>query len=650
MSVISSQPSRVGVCNSTGQPDCLTIFYNHMVYPGESISLPAAVVGQDFGAGAGSVYGQFLSSDDEDSRLEQWQYSQSVAQTHCNQLTYSILAAPTHSTVLVLTAVETAQVQVVSNDSVHSALEQYKTFQSGNGRFPQELLDFPVYINISVQPCPLGFSLSESPYKCVCSPQLSRLPGTQCYIKNQTFERSRTSWIGLVQDRYIVVSQYCFFSFCKDIPQNVTLGDLDLQCNYNHSGVLCGGCRKGYSVALGSNRCLRCSNNYISLLIPIALAGLALVFAIKALDITVSSGYINGLALYFNAIQPTWGVVLPNGLNSFVTITVAWTNLDFGIESCFIDGFTPYWKTWLQFLFPLYLWTISGVVIVLARYSNRLAKMMGSNPVSLLATIFLLSYTKLLRTCIAIISYSYVEYANTTKMVWSSDANIDYLGAEHLPLFLVAVVMLVLLCVPYTMVLLLGQWLKKCENRHISRAMFRMKPIVDAYYGPLKDKHCYWIGVLLLSRAFIHVILALTPNSSHRLTVLLATSLLAIFLLQMSAYVMGFYRSRYVTSFEVTIISNLALYSLAKLYTGQMEPETDVIIDYFFTTAGIVQLLSLIVYRMCFLLKNLDLGRLPTLCRVITRVGHVGGEDEENWEVHEEASLLRQKTVDDDNN
>ena len=57
-----------------------------------------------------------------------------------------------------------------------------------------------------------------------------------------------------------------------------------------------------------------------------------------------------------------------------------------------------------------------------------------------------------------------------------------------------------------------------------------------------------------------------------QLTFLLATSLLV---LQMSAYVMGFYRSRYVMSFEVTIISNLALYSLAKqLYTGQMEPET----------------------------------------------------------------------------
>ena len=48
------------------------------------------MVGQDFGTGTGSVYGQFLPSEVQNSaRLEQWQYSQRVTQTHCNQVTYS---------------------------------------------------------------------------------------------------------------------------------------------------------------------------------------------------------------------------------------------------------------------------------------------------------------------------------------------------------------------------------------------------------------------------------------------------------------------------------------------------------------------------------------------------------------------------------
>ena len=133
LSVISSQPSRVCVCNSTGAPNCLKIFYNHTVYQGESISLSAVVVGQDFGTGTGSVYGQFLSSNPEKkARLEQWHYSQRVSQAHCNQLTYSILTATTQNTVLVLTAMEIDEVKVYSNATFQSALYKYSTFLNGS--------------------------------------------------------------------------------------------------------------------------------------------------------------------------------------------------------------------------------------------------------------------------------------------------------------------------------------------------------------------------------------------------------------------------------------------------------------------------------------------------------------------------------------
>ena len=602
MSVISSQPSRVCICNSTGHPDCLKIFYSNRVYPGESISLKAVVVGQDFGTGTGSIYGQFLSFDPEKkAQLEQRQYRQEVFQIHCNQLTYSIFSAPTKRLVLVLIAMEISKVELLNNATFQSALEKYSTFQNGSRKyFPQAILDFPLYINISVEPCPLGFSLSESPYKCVCSPLLAQLPQVNCYIENQTFETRGISWIGLNENQYLVVSQYCPYWLCQDILQNITLADLDLQCKYNRSGVLCGACQSGLSVTIGSHRCLHCSNSYLSLLLPIALAGVLLVFAVKTLDMTVSNGYINGLALYFNIVQL---VLIPEGYNNPLSFIVSWTNLDFGIETCFFDGLTVYWKAWLEFPFPLYLWTISGVIILLARHSKRIANMLGSNPVSVLATLLLLSYTKLLRSCLTILSYSYVAYPNSTKIVWSSDGNIEYLGAEHLPLFAVAVAVLIFLCFPYTLTLLLGQWLNMCENQLVSRVMFRLKPVMDAYYGPLKDKYRYWIGVLLLLRVIIYILLALIPAPGSQI-IMLTIPILAICLLQMNIYVMGFYNNWYISVFEATIILNLAIYSVFKLYTKDMGAKTQVIIDNIFIAAGIAQLSLLILYRLYFLLKR----------------------------------------------
>ena len=53
--------------------------------------------------------------------------------------------------------------------------------------------------------------------------------------------------------------------------------------------MLCGGCQIELSLALGNDQCLPCSNTYLLLILPFALAGLLLVFLIKSLDLTVRS-------------------------------------------------------------------------------------------------------------------------------------------------------------------------------------------------------------------------------------------------------------------------------------------------------------------------------------------------------------------------
>ena len=69
-----------------------------------------------------------------------------------------------------------------------------------------------------------------------------------------------------------------------------------------------------------------------------------------------------------------------------------------------------YAKAWLQFLFPVYLWIMVGLIVVLAHYSSRMGRLIGSNSVPVLATLFLLSYAKLLRIIISIVSFTFIEF------------------------------------------------------------------------------------------------------------------------------------------------------------------------------------------------------------------------------------------------
>ena len=131
-----------------------------------------------------------------------------------------------------------------------------------------------------------------------------------------------------------------------------------------------------------------------------------------------------------------------------------------------------------------------------------------------LATLSLLSYAKLLRAIITVMSYTIVDYPQGSKAVWSADGNIDYLGSKHAPLFVAALATLLFLWLPYTLLLFLGQWLRRFDNRLLTRMLMKIKPFLDAHYGPLKDKHYYWFGALLFIRIVILLISAVVPANN----------------------------------------------------------------------------------------------------------------------------------------
>ena len=225
---------------------------------------------------------------------------------------------------------------------------------------------------------------------------------------------------------------------------------------------------------------------------------------------------------------------------------IAWLNLDLGIETCFFNGLTAYGKTWLQFVFPLYIWSIAGLIIILAKHSDRVAKVMGNNSVPVLATLFLLSYAKLFHTIITSLSYTILYTTQGRKAVWSADGNLDYLGPEHAPLFVVAVATLLFLWLPYTLLLFLGQWLHRCNCGLITRMMMKIKPFLDAHYGPLNGNHRYRFGALLLVRAVILLISALIPANRANITVF---SIAVCVLVLMTGLSVGVYKSFAVATF-----------------------------------------------------------------------------------------------------
>ena len=577
LSLISSTPSRVCLCED-GEPDCLNMLANDAHYPGETFTISAVVVGQGFGTVDGTVYAQFTNKDTP--ILEELQQSQQVNHSGCAKLKYTVFSATEKETMVLSTSTtfssdyDQEHMDYITEAYKHTNQYPYNLYTMSNALyFVNELLSLELFINITLLPCPPGFMLSHQPPRCICHTTL-QLQNITCNIDDQTVHRGGTVWVNASfagnKSNGVIVHHHCPYGYCNTAELDIRLDSPDTQCNFNHSGILCGGCRPGLSLTLGTSQCLRCSNKYIALLIPFAIAGIVLVAFIKLLNLTVSEGTLNGLIFYANIIGANQATFFPSASTHcpVLTVFIAWLNLDLGIETCFIDGLNGYWKTWLQFVFPAYIWIITAVIIVVAHYSSTGARFFGSNSVQVLATLFLLSYTKLLRTIITAISFTFLDYPDDfRKTVWLYDGNIQYLSPAHTPLFLVALAVLLFVWLPYTVVLLLAQYIQKKTHHRILCWFAKLKPLFDAYLGPFKDKHCYWVGVLLLVRAILFIISAVNPNNNPKVN-LLAIGGSTLLLLAYEASAGKTYRKKYVSFLENSFLLNLGALAIGSLYTG----------------------------------------------------------------------------------
>jgi tetrahydromethanopterin S-methyltransferase subunit F len=242
---------------------------------------------------------------------------------------------------------------------------------------------------------------------------------------------------------------------------------------------------------------------------------------------------------------------------------IAWMNLDLGFHTCFYNGMDAYTQTWLQLAFPMYVWFLISVIILTSRHSVTVTKLMGSNPVAVLATLLLMSYTKVLKIIIEVYSSVDLNYPdNKTRTVWLKDANVPYLQSWHLALAVVITLILIFLFLPYTLLLLLGYKLYWVFGRKYSRWLNRIKPFLDSYYAPYKMHTRYWTGLLLLIRCALYMLFSFNSLGATTNSLLGINIALAVAITWLSIKV---YSNFYTNVVEVVVYSNLITLSSANL-------------------------------------------------------------------------------------
>ena len=369
-------------------------------------------------------------------------------------------------------------------------------------------------LSLGYKSCPKGFECEDGICKCAKILTSARFVSS-CDIDRQVLVKSNVSWLGNGVSKDTIGYYFvCPLVYCKGMPE-VNLSDPDEQCSDNRSGVLCAECKMGFSLTFGRYGCRECTDRFLLLILVFGLLGLLLVASHFLLDLTISSVSIFGLLFYANIINSYDTIFFPrqvaikySGITDFFSVFVAWLSLDFGIDACFYNGMDLYAKVWLGFVFPAYIFILLLAIAFGMRYSKSLYSLCHKNVIPSIATLFLLSYSKVFVT--AIMANYTVELtafnatAVTNPRVSLFDVDDRFLDARQTVLFIFANALLLFVVAPYTLLLLLSQCLLAKSHWKVLSRIDRLKPFIDCSTAVLKDKYRFWAGVPFLARLVIN--------------------------------------------------------------------------------------------------------------------------------------------------
>ena len=591
---ISSDPIQICACRD-GWPDCSYQPCPIKIMKGGSFTVSVAAVDQANQPVSATVYSSF-----ESTRNDLMKHLFTVNKDRnsvCTDLSFSNTASGNSSDKLIL------HVEGPCKDAELSKL-----------RFD---IDF-----YSCSECPIGFEPQTTSKRCECTCDSFLKPFTvitRCNSSTGTLLRETNFWLTYLTNLGYLFYEFCPMDYCQppitEINLNIPSGS-DAQCAFNRTGILCGSCQPGLSLSLGSSMCLSCPEfwavYFVLITMAALLAGVALCIIILVLNLTVAEGTINGVILYANIIAVSYSAFLPNPRPNFASVFISLLNFELGFDVCYLKGMDTYIKTWLQLAFPLYVFVLVFVIIKLSQYSSRFANLIGKkNPVATLSTLILLSYAKILSTTISALSFATLHYPNgSVRYMWRPDASVEYLKGKHVPMFVTAIIIL-LLGFAYTMLLFSWQWILCGQQWKILKwtrnSTCKLNSFMETYHAPFNGKHRYWVGLLLIARFALYLVAA-TNNSGDPRTVLTSTAFMFGCLLFFKASIaLKVYKNWIIDFLETFLYFNIIMLCTFTRFTLDADKE-QAPVAYLSVTITFTQFLVIITYviikEICKKVKN----------------------------------------------
>ena len=217
----------------------------------------------------------------------------------------------------------------------------------------EELLHVKI-VNVSLQNCHAGFIYNSSVQNCVCmkSPGIAR-----CDLNDKkTVYLKKGYWAGKVGDNF--TTYLCPDGYCtthKSIfPSEYEYNGTVCQKGRNQTSVLCGQCKRGYSIMFVSEQCSSdCTDKWLWMIFVYAITLIVVTCFVLLVNPNLSGGHLNACLYSYQIMK----ILIPDGFtfDPFIEFLIGLTNFQLGGRRgvCFAAGLSNVDKLAISALFPI---------------------------------------------------------------------------------------------------------------------------------------------------------------------------------------------------------------------------------------------------------------------------------------------------------
>lgn len=516
--------------------------------------------------------------------------------------------------------------------------------------------------------CPPWFFYNATTKLCECYSSPSTDNIVKCtkngallkYGYCMTYNEGEGYYVGLCD--YFNLDKYNKSTLNKyiSLPSNVSELN-DYMCGpLNRKGIMCNQCINGYGLSVTStgHTCSDCASAWYGVplylfleFVPITIFYLLILI----FKINMTTAPMLTFVFYCQVGVSTFlmlsnrylfsGTITYHFLDILITLYGIW-NLDFFryiippfCVSPHLKGIHITFMYYISAFYPLCLIAFSWYIIVLPSNNSKItfwlqrlkkrftsAKWDAKNTmIDVFATVFLLSYAKLVFTCLRVLSYRVTLNINNSSIhevyTVKSDPTVVFFSREHLPFAIISIAIFLIVLLP--MPLLLALFPVPCFRLLLFKLKFARRPLtalnafLDKFYSCYRDG--LGGGKDVRSLVSMHFFLRLICNFINVDEVLISVSFtVVVFMYTASSLLIAIvrpYKKPYMNITDTLILINMALISIVlNNYSGQIDHSSATSIFYeisgsVFCTIPLLGLAGVVLYKVIMKFKRFCYGK-----------------------------------------